>query len=65
MHYYGIVDLIRLGYFDSDQGIRDRIRARRLPPPIKIGGKLKWKAHVIDEWMEKGSIKWFPRSNRA
>lgn len=62
--FYGIVDLIRLGYFDSDQVIRDRIRARRLPKPMKFGGKLRWPREVIERWFERGSIMWIPRREK-
>lgn len=60
----GIPDLMRRGYFESEQVIRDRIRRRRLPRPMRIGGKLKWPAKQIEEWFRSGSVMWIERTNK-
>ena len=62
--YMGIIDLLRDRYYDSDQAIRDSIRSRRLPKPIKIGGKLRWKRSVIEAWFANETICWIERTNK-
>lgn len=61
----GLSDLVRRGYYDSESTIRSHIQQRKLPPPFKVGGKLRWKTEVIEKWMADGSIRWIPRRNKS
>jgi hypothetical protein len=61
MNYIGIPDLIRRGHFETEMSVRNAIKARRLPAPRKIGGKLKWREDTIERWIAAGSIVWIPR----
>lgn len=57
-------DLIRLGYFNGEQAIYIRIRKRKWPKPMKVAGKLRWRADVINKWIADESIVWIPRRNK-
>jgi hypothetical protein len=60
---WGIVDLIGAGLYTSEQTIRDHIRRRRLPRPMKVCGKLRWYRKDIERWFRDGTICWVPRNN--
>ena len=61
---WGFADLIRQGFFESEMAARYALKKRRIPPPMKIGGKLKWKVSTLQQWFERGSIVWIPRSSK-
>lgn len=60
----GIPEIIRAGYFESYQVIRQRIQARRFPKPMRVGGKLKWRVSVVEAWFRDGSVMWIERTNK-
>jgi hypothetical protein len=62
--YIGIPDLIRRGYYETELSVRNAIKARRLPPHKKIGGKIKWRESAIKAWFTAGSIVWIPRGDQ-
>lgn len=59
---WGVIDLLRQGYFDSDEALRVAMRRRRLPKPFRVMGKLKWKRTTIEAWFANGTICWIPRT---
>lgn len=62
--YIGIPDLIRRGYFETEMSVRNAIKARRLPPHRKIGGKIKWRTAAVEQWIASGSLIWIPRTRK-
>jgi hypothetical protein len=61
---WGIIDLLRNGYYDSDEAVRVAMRNRRLPKHFKIGNKVRWQRKTIEDWFRNGSIMWIERSNK-
>lgn len=62
--YWGLSDLIRMGFYESEPAIRQAIKNRRLPQPRKIGHKLKWRSSIIQAWFDNGTLYWIPRRGK-
>lgn len=51
MHYLTFTDLRAKLRGRSRSAIYLDIKAKRLPRPIKLGGKLYWLENEVDEWL--------------
>lgn len=54
--YMRLPDLLRLGIYDSREGIMAAVAKGRLPRPFKVGNKLHWKRTEVEEWIESKRV---------
>lgn len=59
-----ISDLLRRGYFTSEQMVRINVRRRKFPPPVSVGNRKLWPRTTVERWIANRSIIWIPRSNK-
>lgn len=54
--YVRLPDILRLGIYDSREGIMAAIAKGRLPRPVKVGGRLHWNRKELEEWIESKRV---------
>lgn len=54
--FVNIADVIRMGLYDSRDGIMKAIDRGRLPRPVKIGNRLLWDRAELLEWINSKKV---------